>query len=65
MLSDVVLSPIKVGDCMLEIDFGSPGAELQEVARKELRETPELQKESIERLKELLKGSVSQATKVQ
>ncbi|XP_014599841.1 PREDICTED: alpha-tocopherol transfer protein-like isoform X1 [Polistes canadensis] len=47
---------IKLGDFILQFEIGPLNPELQEVARKELRETPELQKESMERLKELLKA---------
>lgn len=57
MLTDWdVLPSIKLGDFTLEIEIGPPSPELQEVAKKELRETPEVQKESMERLRELLKG---------
>ncbi|XP_043491339.1 alpha-tocopherol transfer protein-like isoform X1 [Polistes fuscatus] len=47
---------LKLGDFTLQFELGPLSPELQEVARKELRETPELQKESMERLKELLKA---------
>lgn len=40
----------------LEVELGPPSPEIQEVAKRELRETPELQKESVERLRELLKA---------
>lgn len=50
------LPSIKVGDFTLEVEFGPPGKELQEIAKNELRETPELQKDAIARLRELLKG---------
>lgn len=49
---------IKFGNKIFQIELGSPDPELQEVANKELRENPELQKESIARLRELLKGSI-------
>jgi len=59
MLSDLTEVPfIKIGDFVLEFELGPPSPELQEVARKELRETPEIQKQSMARLRELLKGSV-------
>lgn len=47
---------IKVGDFTLEVEFGPPCKELQEIAKNELRETPELQQDAIARLRELLKG---------
>lgn len=50
------LPSINLGEFTLEFELGPPSPEIQEVARKELRETPELQKESIERLRELLKA---------
>ncbi|KAK2580018.1 hypothetical protein KPH14_012307 [Odynerus spinipes] len=57
MLTNVDKLPsIDFGDFTLEFELGPPSPEIQEVARKELRETPELQKESIERLRELLKA---------
>lgn len=58
MLSDLSEVPfIKIGDYTLEFEFGPPSPEIQEVARKELRETPEVQKQAIARFRELLKGS--------
>ncbi|XP_017766977.1 PREDICTED: alpha-tocopherol transfer protein-like isoform X2 [Eufriesea mexicana] len=57
MLTDWdTLPSLKVGDFTLEVEIGPPSAELQEVAKKELRETSELQQESMDRLRELLKG---------
>ncbi|XP_003707800.2 alpha-tocopherol transfer protein-like isoform X1 [Megachile rotundata] len=57
MLTDVEQLPsLKFGDFTLEFELGPPSAELQEVAKKELRETPELQKEALARFKELLEA---------
>ncbi|CAK9828495.1 Alpha-tocopherol transfer protein-like [Anthophora retusa] len=57
MLTDwEVLPSIKLGDFTLEIELGAPSPELQEVAKKELRETPERQNEAIEQFRELLKA---------
>lgn len=57
MLTDVdELPSIKLGDFVLQIELGPPSPELQEVAKKELRESPELQKQSIEKLRALLKS---------
>lgn len=57
MLTDFDEIPsIQLGDFTLKLEMDPPNAEMQEVARKELRETPEIQKEAIERLKELLQG---------
>lgn len=47
---------MKIGNNTLELELNPPSPELQEVAKKELRESPEVQKEAIARLKELLKG---------
>lgn len=57
MLSGMTEIPrVIIGDYILEFELGPPNAEMQEVARKELRETPEVQKEAMARLRELLKG---------
>ncbi|XP_011638066.1 alpha-tocopherol transfer protein-like isoform X2 [Pogonomyrmex barbatus] len=59
MLSDLTEVPfIQIGDFKLEFELGPPSAELQEVARKELRETPERQKEAMKQLQQLLKEEV-------
>lgn len=58
MLSDLTEVPfIKIDDFILEFELGPPSPELQEVAKKELRESPEVQKQSVARLQELLKGN--------
>ena len=51
------LPSIKLGDFVLEFELGPPSPEIQEVANKELRESPELQKEAMSRLQELLRGT--------
>ena len=57
MLTDMQQLPsLKLGDFTLEFELGPPSAEIQEVAKRELRESPELQKQSIEKLRQLLKG---------
>ncbi|XP_072758684.1 alpha-tocopherol transfer protein-like isoform X2 [Anoplolepis gracilipes] len=57
LLSDLKELPcLKVGNNIIELELGPPPPELEEVAKKELRETPELQKEAIARLRELLKA---------
>lgn len=58
MLSDVSVIPsIKLGDVTLQVELDLT-PEMQEIARKELRETPEVQKEAIARLKELVQGII-------
>lgn len=58
MLSDIQEIPvIQLGDFTLQLELDEPSAELQEVAKRELRETPERQKESVKQLKELLTGT--------
>lgn len=52
-----VFPSLKLGDFTLEIELSPLSEELQEVANRELRETPERQKESLDRFKELLKGT--------
>ncbi|XP_043527062.1 alpha-tocopherol transfer protein-like isoform X1 [Frieseomelitta varia] len=49
----------KFGNYTYAIEMDPLSPEFQEVARKELRETPELQKEAIARLRELLKGETN------
>ena len=59
MLTNIDKLPfIKIGDFTLELELGPPSAEIAEVAKKELRESPELQKKSTAELRELLKGIV-------
>ncbi|XP_043466272.1 alpha-tocopherol transfer protein-like isoform X2 [Leptopilina heterotoma] len=50
------LPSIKVGNFVLQFELGPPSPEIQEVAREELRESPELQKEAVSRLQELLRA---------
>ncbi|XP_076291535.1 alpha-tocopherol transfer protein-like isoform X3 [Lasioglossum baleicum] len=47
---------LKLGEFTLELELEHPSPELEEVARKELRESPEVQKEAIAKLRELLKA---------
>lgn len=57
MLSDMEQMPsIRLGNFTLEFELKPPNAELQEVAKNELRETPELQLKAMAQLKNLLKG---------
>lgn len=56
MLSDIQELPaLKFGDTDLKLELDELSPEMKEVARKELRETPELAKEAMEELKALLK----------
>lgn len=59
MLTDMDQLPsIQLGpDFVLQLEMGAPSAELQEVARKELRETPETQQRAVAELRELLKSN--------
>lgn len=57
LLSDLTEFPsLKLGNFTLELEIGPVPAEIQEVARKELRETPEVQKEAVACLRKLLQG---------
>ncbi|XP_046427083.1 alpha-tocopherol transfer protein-like isoform X1 [Neodiprion fabricii] len=57
MMTDMdVLPSLKLGDFTLEFELGPPSAELVEVAKNELRETPERTKEAVAQLRELLNG---------
>ncbi|KAK0077278.1 hypothetical protein PV326_010165 [Microctonus aethiopoides] len=50
-----VMPSLKLGEFTLQFELGPPSPELQELARKELRETPEIQRQAIADLRELLK----------
>ncbi|XP_003427228.1 clavesin-2 isoform X2 [Nasonia vitripennis] len=57
MLTDMDQLPsIKLGDFTLEFELGNPSVEIQEVAKKELRETPDIVKQGVTELRELLKA---------
>lgn len=57
MLSDMdELPTVQLGDFKLEFELGEPSPKVQEIARKELRETPDVVKEAIPALRDLLKG---------
>lgn len=57
MLSDLdELPTVKLGDFTLEIEMDDLSPEMQEVARKELRETPDVKRDAIVALRDLLKG---------
>lgn len=57
LLSDLKEVPsLKIGNKTVELEIYPSSPEFQEIAKKELRESPEVQKEAIARLKELLKG---------
>ncbi|KAF5300286.1 hypothetical protein FQA39_LY11143 [Lamprigera yunnana] len=56
MLSDLDTFPsVQLGDFTLKFDFDDLTPELKEVAKKELRETPERRKQAIAELQDLLK----------
>lgn len=57
MLSDLdELPTIQLGDFTLEIEMHDLTPEMQEIARKELRETPDVARDAIVALRDLLKG---------
>lgn len=56
MLSDLdTLPQVQLGDYTLKFELDDLNPEMQEIARKELRETPERKKEAVIALRELLK----------
>jgi fructose-1-phosphate kinase PfkB-like protein len=58
MLSQLTEVPrLQLGQFVLTIELDDLTPELQEVARKELRENPDIVKPAIEELKQLLKGN--------
>lgn len=57
LLSDLEELPsLKIGDFILHIELDELTPEVKEIARKELRETPEVSKEAIAELRDLLRG---------
>lgn len=57
MLSDLKELPcVEIGKFLLRLEVDTPSSELLEIARKELRETPETQRDAIKELRSLLKG---------
>lgn len=57
LLSDLEELPnLKIGDYILHIELDELTPEVKEIARKELRETPEVRKEAIAELRDLLRG---------
>lgn len=60
MLSDVTTLPaVQLGDFLLQIELDDPSESVREIARRELRETPDVVIPAIEDLKKLLKGMFS------
>lgn len=51
------LPTLVIGDLTLRLETDNPSAELKEVARKELRETPEIVEAAKEELRQMLKGT--------
>lgn len=57
MLSDIAELPaVKLGDFVLQFELGDPTEHAQEVALRELRETPENKQRGVEQLKKLLEA---------
>lgn len=56
MLSQEQVPAVQLGAFTLTIELDDLTPELKEVARKELRETPDVVKPAIEELKSILKG---------
>lgn len=56
MLSDMNQLPtVQLGSFTLQLELDALSPEVSEIARKELRETPEVTKDAVEKLRELLK----------
>lgn len=59
MLSDVEKLPaVQLGDFLLQFELDEPSEKVKEIARRELRETPENVKPAVEELRRLLKGKL-------
>jgi hypothetical protein len=62
-ISDLEEVPsLKIGDYILTIELNGPSTEMKEIARKELRETPEVSKEAVIALRDLLRGKNSSSS---
>lgn len=60
MLSDIDKLPgVQLGDFLLQFELDEPRESVQEIARKELRETPENVKPAVDELRRLLRGNLS------
>lgn len=59
MLTDLEKIPgVQLGDFLLQFELDEPRESVREIARRELRETPDIVKPAIEELKKLLEGIV-------
>lgn len=59
MLSDIQELPsVKLGDFILKFELEDLSPEMKEVARKELRETPDVSRDAVIALRDLLKGNL-------
>lgn len=57
LLSDLEEIPsLKIGEYVFNLEVSDMTPEVKEIARKELRETPEVRKEAIIALRDLLRG---------
>lgn len=57
MLSDMELMPIvQLGNYTLTIELEDLNDEVREIAKKELRENPDVSQQAIKELRDLLKG---------
>lgn len=57
MLSDMdTLPSIKLGNFILRFEIDEATPEVLEIARKELRENPDVSREAVKELRDLLKG---------
>lgn len=57
MLSDIEKLPaVQLGDFLLQFELDDPDEKVKDIARRELRETPDVVKPAVEELRRLLKG---------
>lgn len=47
---------VRFGNAVLKLELEEPSEDVVEIARKELRETPEVREEAIKKLRALLEG---------
>lgn len=63
MLSDIDKLPgVQLGDFLLQFELDEPRESVREIARRELRETPDVVTPAVEELRRLLKGTTIPTT---
>lgn len=62
-MSDLEEAPLTyIGDYKLQLEINEPSEEILEIARNELRETPERKETAVQELRKLLQGNLCMGT---